>query len=266
MTSKAKLDGIMVLVSANQIYNVVCNLIMLKIPLFIEKPPGLNLKQSQKLANLSLKYDLKNMVGFNRRYYSHFHKGIKIIEDSGGLLGISVTGHERFWNIATNTFDEKIKQNWIFANSTHTIDLLRFFGGKIIKQHSFSNSIEHKNNDQFVTSIKFKSGALGTYTSHWYSPGGWSVILYGYGKTVTFKPLEEGYWNDRDMNTFSIEPDSVDLKYKQGFHGQLRGFINLINNGKLDWPGVDLNEAFKTMSLAKKIKRTLRNCQISITC
>ena len=56
------------------------------------------------------------------------------------------------------------------------------------------------------------------------------------------------------MNTFSIEPDSVDLKYKQGFHGQLRGFINLINNGKLDWPGVDLNEAFKTMSLAKKIR------------
>ena len=62
-------DGIMVLVSANQIYDVTLALIPEGIPLFIEKPPGLVPQQTKTLVELVNNLGTKNMVGFNRRYY-----------------------------------------------------------------------------------------------------------------------------------------------------------------------------------------------------
>ena len=73
----------MILVSSSQIYKVAKKLISNKIPLFIEKPPGLKYKQTKSLAEEARKYRTLNMVGFNRRYYSIFHKGIQIIKDHG---------------------------------------------------------------------------------------------------------------------------------------------------------------------------------------
>jgi predicted dehydrogenase len=138
-------DGIMVLVSANQIYNVAINLLPTGIPLFLEKPPGLVPEQTKSLADLADKYRTKNMVGFNRRYYSIFHKGLEIINQNGGLLGLAVEGHERFWKISGTDMSKEIHQNWIYGNSTHTLDLLRFFGGEIIDIYPFSKSLKEKN-------------------------------------------------------------------------------------------------------------------------
>ena len=36
------------------------------------------------------------------------------------------------------------------------------------------------------------------------------------------------------------------------FYAQMKAFINLIKNGKLDWLGMDLSETLKTMELAKE--------------
>ena len=147
-------------------------------------------------------YNTKNMVGFNRRYYSVFHEGIKIIKENGNLLGLSVEGHERFWKQTNNSILKELRDNWLYANSTHTIDLLRFFGGETESFNSISSTLKEKNGDQYVASMKFDSGALGTYTSHWYSPGGWSATLFGEGITVIFKPLEKGVWIDDNFISF----------------------------------------------------------------
>ena len=40
---------------------------------------------------------VKNMIGLNRRFYSVFDQGMKIIRKHGKLLGILIEGHERFW-------------------------------------------------------------------------------------------------------------------------------------------------------------------------
>ena len=247
------LDGLMILVSANQIYNVTKTLIPINIPLFIEKPPGLIPKQTKHLVELAEKYGTKNMVGYNRRYYSIFHKGIDLIKKNGGLLGLTIEGHERIWKIIELDIPNEIRENWIFANSTHTIDLLRLFGGEIVQINALVNRVKEKYGDQFISSVKFKSGALGTYTSHWYSPGGWSVKLYGEGISVKYGPLEKGVWTNSDFVVAEIDPESVDINYKPGFYEQLRSFIMLIKSNKLDWPGQDLAGAYLTMSIAKKM-------------
>jgi predicted dehydrogenase len=245
-------DGLMILVSANQIFDVTKKLIPTNIPLFIEKPPGLTTEQTTILAEIADKNRTKNMVGYNRRYYSIFHKGLKIVKEHGKLLGVAVEGHERFWTIAKK-INEKVRPYWIYANSTHTIDLLRFFGGEPSSVHALKHSHVEKNGDQFATVIEFQSGALGNYISHWYSPGGWSVRLFGEGVTVEYKPLERGVWIDTNFNYHEIVPDEVDLNYKPGFYRQMEAFGKIIRAGKIEWPGQDLSSGLKTMLLAKKI-------------
>jgi len=252
LVQKCAPDGILILVSANQIYEVALKLLPERIPVFLEKPPGLVPQQTKSLAKLADSHGTQNMIGFNRRYYSVFQKGLVVIKDHGALLGVAVEGHERFWKIAGRDISDEIRQNWIYGNSTHTIDLLRFFGGEITAINAHSKRLNEKNGDQFVAAIEFESGALGTYTSHWFSPGGWSVTLYGEGVTVKFKPLEKGLWYDTDFNENEISPDEMDVKYKAGFYRQIEAFVNMVKTGLLKWPGKDLEDAYKTMLLAER--------------
>jgi predicted dehydrogenase len=246
-------EALMILVSANQIFEVTQKLIPTKIPLFVEKPPGLVPEETKILVELSEKFGTKTMVGFNRRYYSIFHKGLDVIDKHGPLLGVSIEGHERFWKIVNGGFPDAVKENWIFANSTHTIDLLRLLGGEIKSIHTLSKRLKEKKGDQFVASMEFDSGAIGSYTSHWFSPGGWSATMYGENVTVKFNPLEKCIWIDTDFNEYEIDPDEMDVKYKPGFYRQMEAFVNLVNTGKMDWPSMNLQDAFETMLLAEKI-------------
>ena len=252
LIEECKLDAIMILVSANQIFDVAKNLIPVNIPLFIEKPPGLTPQETKVLVELADKHGTINMVGYNRRYYSIFHKGLNLINQKGGLLGVAVEGHERFWKIVSGDIPVEIRNNWIYANSTHTIDLLGLFGGEIKRINTLKNNVKEKNGDQFVASVEFESGTLGTYTSHWYSPGGWSVTLYGEGITVKFKPLEEGVWIDTNLSEYEIHPDEADVKFKPGFYRQMESFVEMVRNGCLEPPGVNLENVLKTMELAKE--------------
>ncbi len=252
LVEKCSMDAILVLVSADQIYGVAQGLIPKQVPLFIEKPPGLNPAQTKTLAKLADKHNTKNMVGYNRRYYSVFHKGLAIINEHGGLLGIAVEGHERFWKIVDRGLPETIRDNWIYANSTHTIDLLRLFGGNIKKIHALKNKLKEKNGDQFAAVMEFESGSLGSYISHWFSPGGWTVKLYGDGVTVEYMPLEKGTRIDMDFVKYDILPDEVDTKYKPGFYRQMQAFTELVKTGRLSWPGMDLENAVVTMELARR--------------
>ena len=99
--------------------------------------------------------------------------------------------------------------------------------------------------------MEFKSGSLGTYRSHWYSPGGWSVTLFGDGVTVKFKPLEKGVFIDTNLIESEIIPDNVDITFKPGFYRQMENFSSLIKTGKLNRPGEDLSESIMTMRLAE---------------
>ena len=251
LVEKCEPDALLLLVSSDQMYSVAEEIIYFKLPFFMEKPPGIVPDEAKILSDMAQDQNILNMVGYNRRYYSIFHKGLKIVKEHGKLLGVAVEGHERFWTIAKK-INEKVRPYWIYANSTHTIDLLRFFGGEPSSVQALMHSHVEKNGDQFVASMEFGSGALGTYTSHWFSPGGWSITLYGEGVTVVFKPLEKGVWIDTNFNEHEIHPDKIDVKYKPGFYRQMEAFINMIKNGKLVWPAMDLAEALKTMELAKK--------------
>ena len=252
LCQKGRAGALLVLVSADQIFSVVQELCLIGLPIFIEKPPGLSPEQTRVLSDCAELHGISNMVGFNRRYYSVFHKGMEVLSRHGALLGVVIEGHERFWKIK-DSVSQIMRENWVYANSTHTIDLLRFFGGETRVVHALTGSHLEKNADQFSTIVAFESGALGNYSSHWYSPGGWSIRLFGEGVTVEFNPLENARWLDTDFKVHEIKADKEDIDFKPGFFGQMLSFGKLVRSGRLEWPAQDLLEALKTMELTSKI-------------
>ncbi|NTV28850.1 MAG: Gfo/Idh/MocA family oxidoreductase [Candidatus Omnitrophica bacterium] len=255
LVAKEKPDALMVLVSEENMFSVASQAIQYGLPLFIEKPAGLSPEDNLALAEMAEQRRIPTMAGYNRRYYSIFHKGIEIIRQHGELLGVSVEGHERMWRVREGKkFSERVMLDWIFANSTHTIDLLRFFGGEVRSLKSIAHRrFGESRGDQFAAVMELSCGAVAQYTAHWYSPGGWRVVLYGDGVTVEFKPLESGRWTNRKFETVEIEPEEYDKKYKAGFWGQMRAFGELVRTGRKDAFMLDLRGAYETMRLAQQI-------------
>ena len=141
----SKPDAIIILVSPDQTFKITKKIISYKIPFFVEKPAGLSMLQTKILADLTKDNNISNMVGYNRRYYSVFHRGLSIIKKHGRLLSISIEGHERFWKVA-DKLNKTLRSKWLYANSTHTIDLLRFFAGEPKKVLSLKKCFKEKEN------------------------------------------------------------------------------------------------------------------------
>ena len=55
MIDENYLDGIFILVSADQVYNVTNKILDFKIPVFLEKPPGLSSKETSALSQKAKK-------------------------------------------------------------------------------------------------------------------------------------------------------------------------------------------------------------------
>ncbi len=254
LVETARPDALMLFVSAENMAAVASDVMRFGLPLFIEKPAGLSPEENAALAERAERMGVRAMVGFNRRFYSVFHKGLAVIRDAGPLLGVFVEGHERFWRVRdAGAYPESVMDAWMFANGVHTVDLLRFFGGEALVVRSVVHSHRERHGDQFAAVMELESGAIGEYVAHWYSPGGWRVVLYGDGVTVEFRPLEEARWTGTDFQTHAIEPDQSDADCKPGFAGQLEAFATLVREGRLEWPAQDLEGSLRTMQLARAI-------------
>ncbi len=245
------LDGILILVSAEEIFNITKKLLPYKIPLFIEKPLALTYSDYIKIYNKNKKYKTPNMIGFNRRFYSNFHKVLKIIKnDNDKINAINIEGHERSWLINKSN----IKNKWFFANSVHTVDLLNFFGGKINSAKIFSKKNKNLSKNYYTGIFKFQNGIIGSYNSYWSSPGSWRVSLFTAKYSIIFSPLEHTIIVDRNFKKRNILLSKNDRNFKTGFYDQIKVFINLIKTKKLSWPGLSIESSYDTFKTLKLLQ------------
>lgn len=252
-------DALLVAVSADQMHAAGLRALALGLPVLLEKPPALRVEDAEELLGVASSRGARTMVAFNRRFYSVFHKGLAVVREHGRLLGVHVEGHERFWRVRdSDAYSSRVKDAWLMANGTHTVDLLRFFAGEPVTACTAAASLHEAGGDQFAGTFEFPDGTLGHYEAHWYSPGGWRAVLYGEGVTVEFKPLEHGEWTDTSFERHAIEPDEVDLVAKPGLVRQAEAFERLVREGVLEWPAQDLMGAVATMRLAERLGAGVR--------
>lgn len=254
LVDKTRPDALLVLVSPQAMAQVTMQCLPFGLPLFLEKPVGLSVAEAEDVARAAREAKALTLVGFNRRHYSVFAKGLAKIRERGRLLAVHIEGSERM-ALARNSgrFTEGVLRAWLFANATHTIDMLRHFGGEPEVVHALSSSLHEPLGDQFAACLRFPGGVLGSYVANWHSPGGWGVVLKGEGVSVEFRPLETGRVTCADGTAEVIEPDADEAGIKAGFAGQLRAFARLVRTGELALPSQDLEGALLTMRLAEQL-------------
>jgi len=248
--SKDDVDFIMILVSAENNLEVLKKYIPLKKPIFIEKPVAFNSKDLDEILSNYHNASKPLMIGMNRRFYSVFHKGLEYLNNNNKKLeSILIEAPERFLDINKSKFSQKIKDNWMFANSIHCIDLLRFFSGDI--KEIMVNSNSKKN--QYHAIGKSVNGINFTYISNWRSPGTWKITLYSDEIRIEFNPLEIGKIIEKGSEK-EIIPDTIDIEYKSGFYNQMKYFLNCVELKKEpEWPASNLTDHKKTLELIEKI-------------
>ena len=107
------------------------------LPFFVEKPVSLSLKHGQEVAELLLKQSVITSVGYNWRYSKSVEHAKtkmgnhKIGMISGYWLGSAATGNVPAW-----WSDLSLCGGQLVEQSTHIVDLMRYFGGEVSTVYS----------------------------------------------------------------------------------------------------------------------------------
>ena len=91
-----------------------------------------------------------------------------------------IEGHERLWNLKKLNIKKNYLKNWNYLNSSHTIDLLRFFGSEIKTLENYNNKKTYNYLSVMETNKKDKC----IYLSDWNTSEGWSVKILGNNITL----------------------------------------------------------------------------------
>ena len=247
---KEKIDGVIVCVSADMIFNVVKNILKYKKPLLIEKPIGLSSSEVKILNKINLKYKTPNLIGLNRRYYSSFLSLERKLR-SKNYRGFSIEGHEHIDRIK-RLVKKSLLNKWLYANSIHTVNLIDYFSlSKKFKLESFTNNYLYDKNISCIT--KSDNNILGSYISNWKSNESWTVRLFFNGYTIIFKPLEMTPHYYINKKKFTVKLSKFDQEFKPGLHNQILSFLNLIKKKKNSWPDENINSIIKTYKILDRI-------------
>jgi len=96
-------DAVFVLVSVLAVADVAADFLHADIPTFLEKPPGIYTRQTQRLADLAREHNVLAMVGVNRRFYSSGLRGREMLLEQGPIRTVSLEAHEDLDRIRKGT-------------------------------------------------------------------------------------------------------------------------------------------------------------------
>jgi hypothetical protein len=220
-----------VAVNVDQLFKVTKDLINLKIKrILLEKPGALNLKELDKIIELSKIKRVKILIGYNRRFYDSVHFLKKEIKKAGGISSIHFEFTEFSNQIKKLKKSIKEKNKWLIANSSHVIDLAFHLAGKPAKWNYYHNGYLnwHRSAARFSGAGITKNDIPFSYFADWFCPGRWGIEIMTRQKRFILKPIEElKYIRKRKFNIKNKKfTERYDRSFKPGLYQQLKNFLS----------------------------------------
>lgn len=197
--------------------------------ILVEKPAGLTPEETQELADFSAANDANVYVAYNRRFYSSVMAAKKLIDADGGATSLRMEFSEFAFRIKDVPTAAHIKSQWLYANSTHVLDMGFFLAGypSAISGLQAGGSDWHPAGSQFVGHGRLENGGLFSYHADWDAAPRWMVEVMTPKRTLMFNPLEK--LNERSPEGFAITPieleDDLDTRFKPGLYAQTQAFL-----------------------------------------
>tara|TARA_B110000003_G_scaffold274649_1_gene315133 strand:- start:387 stop:1328 length:942 start_codon:yes stop_codon:yes gene_type:complete len=217
----------------------------------IEKPVGYNYSQAKEIFLEQKKQGANSFVALNRRHYNSTIVAHNDFKNIDGERIVQIQDQEDLLLAQKANHPKIVLNNWMYANSIHLIDYLSFFcRGEVI---SINNTIPWNNKLFYILSkIQYSSGDIGIYQCIWNGPGPWSVSISSIDKRYELRPLEKGFFQEKNSRIINeINVSEWDKNFKPGLRMQAHQAIKAVRNQQHNLPS--LEEGLKTMKLIKNI-------------
>ncbi len=251
-------DAVYVLVSVLAVADVAERFIRAGVPTFLEKPPGLYSGDTERLARAVRETGTTAMVGFNRRFYTCLQAGRAALLDTGDVVSVTVHADE----VAVDKwygpkFPPEVAMRWVYANSIHALDLLRYLGGEVANVTSLVRQRALPKPDSFSALLEYESGAVGRAIADHFGPKGTghryeartaSAVL------TSVDGLASCMLDRRGRDPIRFELTGLDRRLKPGFPGESLAFLRAVQTGEpVSFPAPTLDDAVRTMKMIDAI-------------
>jgi len=249
-----KADLVVVTVSVEAMFKVSVEASNFDWVLFLEKPPAIDFKESEKLQSILSSKNRKAFVALNRRFISSTIAARENLISNKKARFIYVQDQqplEEFRDM--NIYPEIVIENMMYANSIHLIDYFSNFCRGTVQQVKVLDNWKGIKETEIITAhIEYDSGDKGIYECRLKGPGPWSATISTQDIRWELKPLEKAcYINDGDRTIFEIEQSEDDKNFKPGFVVQANEIIKVLTNQKNISPS--LQDCIGTMKLISQI-------------
>ena len=260
MLKKSDLDAVYIIMPPTFLDPLVTYFLKRGKNIFIEKPPGTDVKETKKWAKLAKENDCKTAVGFQRRFHPCVVEAKKIVEERGRILYCMTAFHK---------YGEwKSEYDSLTHDVVHVVDLLRWIGGDVKKVRSLSGQLYNNTEGHlnfYTALLEFESGGVGILTSNRTS-GGRVLYFEMYSKGISaygdipgirgidyYKILKDNqpYQEANIVKNEEIIGNNAPQTHLDGSFQINRNFIDCIKADKQ--PITNFGDAVKTMEVIKEI-------------
>jgi predicted dehydrogenase len=262
MIEQTRPDILYVLINFEVMFNIISDLIRLRLPLFIEKSAGNSADEVRQLAGLAAQHGTPTFVAFNRRWMPVVQRAKALLRDLG--LGPVYYASGDFARAG------RTEGRFAFHTGIHSLDLLRYFVGEVSTARTVCPMAADRTEEIACVSLEFASGALGQvsilpqvgvalerfrfygheWTLHLSLPMEWTIDYPGWLELyrAEYNRVDAGdsplIIDDRRLPSSHISPIEA-----TGFYGESRYFLDCVTRG--EQPKPDLADASVSVALAE---------------
>lgn len=196
--------------------------------IFCEKPGFLYPEECAKVYSVAVKQHANVYYAYNRRFFASVLKAQEIIKEDGGVKSFCFEFTEWGHVIESLKKPKGDLENWLYANSSHVIDLAFFLGGEPIELTSYTaGELSWHKPAIFAGAGITDKGALFSYSANWASPGRWGVEILTAKHRLYLRPMEQ--LQIQNIGSVAISPveidDRLDKEFKPGFYLETKAFL-----------------------------------------
>lgn len=219
------------------------------IPLLVEKPIGKDLKVAERLTRLVNDAGSPAYVALNRRHYASTRRVIQALEaSSSGARVVQVLDQEDQRAARFAGQPEEVVSNWMFANSIHLVDLMRFLCRGAVCSVQVGSRWRPDSPGLVAGLVEFTSGDTAIYEAMWNRPGPWSCAVTTESSRLEMRPLEQlSIQTDGERLATTVELGDDDLRFKPGLLAQAEQAVRMVRGESHTLP--DFNDALESMRL-----------------
>lgn len=221
----------------------------------LEKPIGIDLAETRKIAAARRTAGASAFVALNRRSYAATRRVLAELSEDASPRLISVLDQQDLASVRDAGQPKQVVRNYMFANSIHLIDYFCTFGRGDITSVLPTVSWDSERPGFVVATIRFSSGDTGVYQAVWNGPGPWSVTVTNESARFELRPLEKlGIQRRGQRQLAEVAPEAIDQDYKPGLHYQATQIVRFLAEKQTTLASVD--EAARSTKLCADIYGT----------